>query len=123
MEHDNAGNQPGICVARLSSGKNLLPATRKNLALRKPDSEGPSRLVWTEGPEHPTFTMSKSSSGRPPLSSNVQERLYNRFFGSYKFPPTSAKIRHFPCHRQYIGSTNRLEPNGSQPLHALGRWG
>src|SRR5690606_5745141 len=41
------------------------------------------------------------------VSANVRKPLHYGFFGSWKFPPTSAKMRHFPCHRQYIGSTNR----------------
>jgi len=40
------------------------------------------------------------------MSANVPKPLHYGLFGSWKFPPTSAKMRHFPCHRQYIGSTN-----------------
>src|SRR5690606_28115040 len=64
-------------------------------------------LVGKEGLEPPTFTMSKSSWGRPPLSFNVQKWLHDGLFGTWMILPLSADVRHFPCHRQYIGSTNR----------------
>src|SRR5690606_14452602 len=51
--------------------------------------------------------MSKSSWGRPPLSFNVQKWLHDGLFGTWMILPVSADVRHFPCHRQYIGSTNR----------------
>src|SRR5690606_13764733 len=110
-----AGIQSRLALARSRT------RTRKNCPPGNLLQEGFS-LVGKEGLEPPTFTMSKSSWGRPPLSFNVQKWLHDGLFGTWMILPVSADVRHFPCHRQYIGSTNRLEPNGSQPLRALGRW-